>query len=223
MLYVIPGFLGKREDWDLLKVPFCYLDLMSDSDWGESLPECAEKIALQIANDNEASILGYSLGGRVALHLITQHKSLIKRAVIISSHPGLLPDERPLRIDADTKWASRFLSDSWAEVMNDWNSQAVFKGHVLERREEDYSRRYLSKILINWSLGRQEDLRGEFIDTPSAVTWITGERDQKFTALAKECVGLFPEAKHLICRDAGHRVPWDNTSKFLEIVESILS
>ena len=82
-------------------------------------------------------LLGYSLGGRLALHALTQQPQMWDAAIILSAHPGLSTDEeRAGRLTHDQAWAAHFLHDSWPEVMAAWNEQAVFRSSTFQCRVE---------------------------------------------------------------------------------------
>lgn len=165
-------------------------------------------------SDQEGDVLlGYSMGGRRALAVA--HR--FAKAVIVSA--GLnAPD--PAREQRDREWARRFESEDWEPLMRDWNAQAVFGGHVVERRERDYDRRELARQLVEWSPAVLPPPRLEEIATP--ILWIAGERDAKYCDVATEAVERLPNAELWICPDAGHRVPWEQPERFVARLRAFL-
>lgn len=160
-------------------------------------------------------LLGYSMGGRLALDRLQSER--YDKAVIISA--GLnAPD--PARRLRDEEWARRFESEEWASLMRDWNAQAVFGGHVVERNERDYDRRELARQLREWSPAVLPPPRLEEIATP--ILWIAGERDAKYVDIAIEAVERLPDAELWICPDAGHRVPWEQPERFVARLRAFL-
>lgn len=183
LIRTLPGFLGLQSDWDFLPWPH-------DPDRGDVL-------------------LGYSMGGRLALKLLERER--FASAIIVSA--GLnAPD--PDRRQRDEAWAQRFERDDWASLMRDWNAQPVFGGHAVERRERDYDRAELARQLREWSPAVLPPPRLETIET--RVLWIAGERDEKYVAIGREAVRRLPDAELWICPDAGHRVPWQQPQRFVE-------
>src|SRR5690606_6539540 len=92
-------------------------------------------------------LVGYSLGGRIALHALRDSPDLWQAAVIISAHPGLvLEEDRVVRKKADQEWAKRFMHEDWDLLMKSWNSQPVFKNgsQPLLRHERDFDRKKLA-------------------------------------------------------------------------------
>jgi 2-succinyl-6-hydroxy-2,4-cyclohexadiene-1-carboxylate synthase len=176
------GFLGLSTDWDFLP-------------WPHS-PAAGDVL------------LGYSMGGRLALQLLEQGR--FKKAVIVSAGLNAPDEERRAR---DEQWARRFESEEWTSLMRDWSAQPVFGGHTLERRERDYDRRELARQLREWSPAVLPPPRLESIETP--VLWIAGERDAKYAEIAKAAVARLPHAELWICPNAGHRVPWEQPELFV--------
>jgi 2-succinyl-6-hydroxy-2,4-cyclohexadiene-1-carboxylate synthase len=167
-------------------------------------------------------LLGYSLGGRLALHTITGKPQRWDAAIIISAHPGLrTKEERAARLLQDRSWAARFRSEPWPKVMAAWNAQEVFQRseHGVEPAGTVSAperwialepwRAQIALAFDAWSLGRQAAQRPLLPGVRGPVLWITGEKDTRFTALAKESCALLPAGRHVIIPDAGHRVHLD--------------
>lgn len=182
VIRTLSGFLGLPSDWDVLPWPH--------------------------SPDRGDVLLGYSMGGRLALQML-EHQRFAK-AIIVSAGLNAPDSERIVRDDA---WARRFESDDWSSLMRDWNAQPVFGGHALDRREEDYDRRELARQLRDWSPAVLPPPRLEQIETP--ILWIAGERDAKYVEVAQHAVARLPHAELWICPGAGHRVPWEQPDAFV--------
>jgi len=182
---------------------------------------------------SEKILLGYSMGGRLALHCLLDQPDLWDRAIIVSAHTGLLLDEeRVKRRAADAEWAARALKGDWDSFLSDWNTQGVLSseggmmGHegFADRHSLKLRRESLSRSFMDWSLGLQEDLRSELSQLDIPVQWVVGERDEKFRMIAEAFVPMWPAAKdHLaIVKGAGHRVPWEQPEAFQALVTDFL-
>jgi 2-succinyl-6-hydroxy-2,4-cyclohexadiene-1-carboxylate synthase len=189
MIRVLPGFLGLPSDFDFL-------------------PKTGEDV-----------LLGYSMGGRLALQLLEQQRvqQRFAKAIIVSA--GLnAPDEA--RRARDDEWARRFESEEWSSLMRAWNAQPVFGGHVVERREADYDRAELARQLRECSPAVLPPPRLESIETP--ILWIAGERDAKYVEIGRHAVARLPHAELWVCPDAGHRVPWEQPDAFVSRLRDFL-
>jgi 2-succinyl-6-hydroxy-2,4-cyclohexadiene-1-carboxylate synthase len=189
VIRTLSGFLGLPSDWDFLPWPHSPTE-------GDVL-------------------LGYSMGGRLALRLLESQR--FRCAIIVSAGLNAPDDERRRR---DEEWARRFESDDWPSLMRDWNAQPVFGGHALARREEDYDRAELARQLREWSPAVLPPPRLEAIETP--VLWIAGERDANYVEIARRAVARLPNAEMWICPDSGHRVPWEQPQAFIARLRGFL-
>lgn len=189
VIRTLSGFLGLPSDWDFLPWPH-------DPSRGDVL-------------------LGYSMGGRLALQLLEQQR--FRAAIVVSAGLNAPDEERRQRDDA---WARRFESEEWSSLMRDWNAQPVFGGHTLPRREEDYDRAELARQLRESSPAVLPPPKLESIETP--LLWIAGERDAKYVEIARRAVERLPRAELWICPDAGHRVPWEQPDAFVGRLRAFL-
>ncbi len=160
-------------------------------------------------------LLGYSMGGRLALQVL-EHQPF-RCAVIVSAGLNAPDEERRAR---DEEWGRRFESEEWSSLMRAWNAQPVFGGHRIERQERDYDRAELARQLREWSPAVLPPPRLEVIATP--ILWIAGEPDAKYVEIAQRAVARLPNAELWICRDAGHRVPWEQPEAFVERLRRFL-
>jgi len=191
------------------------------------LSEVGGAIAGQIRRiDPEPVLVGYSMGGRLALHALLEDPDMWKSAVIVSAHPGLKDEsQRATRRLSDAEWAALALKGAWSEFLEKWESQGVLggAGEMLDRRALKSRRGSVARSFIDWSLGAQEDLSPRLGEVRCPVLWVTGERDQKFTALGKEAVSLMPDAVHEVVSDCGHRVPWEQSEVFADLCADFLN
>lgn len=208
-IWTISGFLGLPSDWEFLKPlnvqPFDinHFSWKSLSDWGR-------KFNQHVKNTPPSILIGYSLGGRLALHSLLDNPSQWKGAVIISSHPGLQdPQEKAKRLEQDRHWANKFQTEDWATLMKTWNEQKLFThDFAVERKERNYKRDKLSQTLINGSLGGQEDLREAISRLQIPILWLTGSKDNYYSSLAKSLSLQHPFSRWIQVEGAGHRIPW---------------
>ena len=196
--YALHGFLGRPEDWKQI-----------DPSWhGVELNPYVPFSLNSTISTSENFLVGYSMGGRLALQTLLQEPCKWAGACIISAHPGL-QEGKEERLAVDLNWANRFLTDPWEELMSSWNSQPVFGGRGPVRKEQYYERDKLAAMLDVWSLGRQEDLREKIASCPVPIIWVVGEEDEKFCALAKSLRFSHPASHVWMCPGAGHRVPYE--------------
>lgn len=212
-LYALHGFLGLPSDWKQIPFPpqwrCFFVDLYASHlpDPKEGLEAWADAFVSQIDPEEHNILMGYSLGGRLALHCLRAYPGMWKKAFFLSTHPGLDDEQQKTeRFLQDQQWAKKFEQKPWESVMDQWNQQAVFGQSPVTRHEKDYCRSKLSQSLTGWSLAKQRDFRPFLATVPCPIVWLTGEKDQKFTRLASSLQFSHPQSQHHIIPHAGHRL-----------------
>jgi 2-succinyl-6-hydroxy-2,4-cyclohexadiene-1-carboxylate synthase len=181
----------------------------------------------EVFRGSSRALLGYSMGGRMALHSLLESGHPWHAAVIVSAHPGLENEtERADRRASDAGWATQALAGDWQKFLTDWNAQPVLgdaamrdpqaSGRLIMRRRE------IARSFVDWSLGAQEPLWNRLGEVRIPVLWIAGENDMKFRALAERAVSLIPNAHLALAPGAGHRVPWEAETWFAGTVAGFL-
>lgn len=174
------------------------------------------------------ALLGYSMGGRLALHALLEKDHSWRAAVIVSAHPGLEnPAEREARRAADAEWASMALTGNWQEFLAAWNAQPVLGNTTMRDAQASAGlamrRREIARSFVDWSLGAQRPLWDRLHEITVPVLWIAGENDAKFRGLAGRAVSQIPHASLAIAPAAGHRVPWEAEEWLAERVARFFS
>ena len=174
------------------------------------------------------ALLGYSLGGRLALHALLENPHPWQSAVIIAAHPGL---ETAAEIEArralDAVWAAKALAGNWQEFLAAWHAQPIL-GHSMPRDAQAEGRlvtrrREIARSFVDWSLGNQQALWDRLPEITIPVLWVVGENDPKFRALAQRAVAAIPQATLAVAPGAGHRVPWEAEEWLVEQVAGFVS
>lgn len=196
-----------------------------------SLPDFAKALNAEACGEvfrgSGRSLLGYSMGGRMALHALLEDTHPWQAAIIISSHPGLEDaSERLARRACDAAWATQALAGNWQQFLDAWNAQTVLGNGPMRDSQASGSliirRREIARSFVDWSLGTQQPLWGRLHEITIPVLWIAGENDPKFLSLAERAVSLMPNAHLATAPGAGHRVPWETDAWFAERVTRFL-
>jgi len=215
IIHCLHGFLGLPSDWNgfpQFQAHDLYPTIAPYDLWTE------RQIAKFPLDHRKRILLGYSLGGRLALHLLIKYPEYWTGGIIISAHPGLSdPEEKKKRYSQDLEWAKRFQEEPWQPLIQAWNQQSVFTHSLpMGRLETDFKRNQLSRMLQTWSLGLQEDLSEPIANLNVPLLWMVGEKDPKFCQI--HLTSNHPQSKIWIAPESGHRVPWDAPKTFYEQV-----
>jgi 2-succinyl-6-hydroxy-2,4-cyclohexadiene-1-carboxylate synthase len=181
----------------------------------------------QVFRGSSRALLGYSMGGRLALHALLEPAQPWQAAVIVAADPGLESNAARLeRRNRDATWATQLLTHSWPQFLAAWEAQAVLGNAAIRDAAATASlsnrRREMARSFVDWSLGAQESLWDRLPGIQIPVLWIVGENDAKFLALARRAVPLIPHARLAIASTAGHRVPWEQPAWFTDQVAHFL-
>lgn len=225
-IHALHGFLGLPTDWDVFNLSNLHAyDLLNPTI--DPTTEGFWTWANRFNNSTKSHgiLMGYSLGGRLAMHALLENPTKWKAGIIISSHVGFKTEKEKIsRVQADSAWAERFEKEPWEKVLHDWNAQSVFGGvdFPLLRHENQFSRKHLADLLRVCSRGYQDDLLHAIQNFQRPILWMGGKLDPNFVRAAKELHFAHPLSRVEIIEDAAHRVPWEQPEKFLKTIQSFI-
>jgi 2-succinyl-6-hydroxy-2,4-cyclohexadiene-1-carboxylate synthase len=159
------------------------------------------------------ALAGYSMGGRIALHVALTLKRRVQGLTLIGASPGIEdPEERRSRRAADELLADEFERLAIGELAERWARTPVLAGQSAElqaRVHEDRLRSTpagLARALRGLGTGALPSLWDRLAELAVPVSLIAGERDDKFTALARRMASAVPRAEVHVVPGAGHAV-----------------
>lgn len=217
------GFLGNQQDWqpliDRLSGIECVAielpghgqnadDPLPDFD---AFPDWLEN---QLASKgiDEFHLMGYSLGGRLALAYASQEPPGLKSLIIENAHSGLSHSEqRKQRQQSDEEWATRFESEPLVQVLIDWYSQPVFSDLDANEKKLVIADRLhnngcaLASALRKYSLSLQPDYCDWIKTTQLPMLYLCGTDDIKFQKLGDQLVKTAPQLTKIMLT-GGHNL-----------------
>ena len=160
-------------------------------------------------------LMGYSMGGRVALHLAVQHPGQFASLILESASPGILNDmERKLRREVDDARAETIRSIPLRHFLEDWYRQPLFSSLSnrpdllldLVDAKEGGNPEWLALAVSAMSPGRQPSLWEVLPNLDLPAFLIAGELDSKYTKLALAMDEKLPRSELRLVDGAGHCV-----------------
>lgn len=142
--------------------------------------------------------VGYSMGGRLVQRLALDQPDLVRRAVLVSTSPGLAdPAERAARVAADEQLAQLAEQDGADAFLVRWLAQPMWA--TLPPGAEDARLRDAAVIahqLRVLGTGTMEPLWDRLPELRAPTRLVTGTNDAKFRAVAEAMLGALPDATH---------------------------
>lgn len=178
-----------------------------------------------------ATLVGYSMGGRLALYLALRHPDRCAGLFLESSSPGLENDaERAARREADEKRASRLEHGDFGEFLNDWYRQPLFapmardetllQRTIEARRKNDPSE--LAKSLRSMGTGSQPSLWEELPGLGVPTLTVVGKLDEKFVGISARMADASPLIDAAAIPGAGHDVHDEAPAAYLTALRRFL-
>jgi 2-succinyl-6-hydroxy-2,4-cyclohexadiene-1-carboxylate synthase len=236
------GFMGSSADWREVMTAledraFCIaVDLPGHGASLELTPEAytiegAARAVIGTLEDLEVVrpvMVGYSMGGRLALYLALRYPERWAGLFLESASPGLeSAEERTARRATDEERAKRLESGDFEEFLEDWYSQPLFASmarneNLLQRTVETRRRNdpgELARSLRGMGTGSQPSLWGELerLDVPTLA--VAGGLDGKYAGISSRMASLSPCIESVVVPDAGHTVHTEAPAEYIALLK----
>ena len=177
-------------------------------------------------------LAGYSMGGRLALHVAARRPDRVLSLLTIGAHAGLEEDAREGRRRGDEGLAERIEKEGIEAFVDYWGALPLFTG--LERRGPSYVAELRAERLQNHVAGLACSLRGMGAGTMEPVwndlgqvtfpcTFVAGQQDHGYVASARRLAATVRNGKFEIVPRAGHAVHQERPDAFARLLASHLA
>ena len=235
-LVLLHGFSGTHRAWDqvvALLDPERYrplaLDLPghgenADAERPISFASCVS--AVLDATPQRFVLAGYSLGGRVALHVALAAPERIERLVLVACSPGIEDaTERAARRGSDEALASDLERIPFAQFIERWRTQPLFAAEppevgALARADQRRNRPdALAAVLRGLGTGEMQPQWHRLAELRMPVIVLVGDRDAKFLAIGRRMVDLLADGE-LIVAGGGHGLALENPAAVVNALDA---
>jgi 2-succinyl-6-hydroxy-2,4-cyclohexadiene-1-carboxylate synthase len=246
-LLLLHGFTGDSSTW----TPFC-------SEWGEHsrliIPDIIGHGKTQSPNDfnrykieaaandlnsmlehmelEKVDLLGYSMGGRLALTFAILFPEKVRKLVLESSSPGLFTEkERNARRMKDEELANFIMERGIEPFVDYWESIPLFSTmqqlpnetrEIIKRQRIINSPIGLANSLLGMGTGSQPSWWGNLDQISSRVLLLTGTKDEKFCGIAERMLKELKNGTWVVIKNSGHAIHVEEPEKFGTIVSDFL-
>lgn len=177
-------------------------------------------------------LVGYSMGGRLALHVAARRPERLLSLLTVGAHAGLEGGAREGRRLADDALAERILKDGVEEFARYWGGLPLFAG--LERRGPAYVAEVQALRMQNRAAGLACSLRGMgagvmepvWMDLPRAAvpcTFVAGQLDHGYVASARRLAAAVPRGRVEVVSRAGHPAHQERPDVFARLLAAHLA
>lgn len=244
VIVFLHGFMGSLADFkevgNLLNQDFCCLlidlpghgktEVESDLDYRMERVAIAIIDLLKQLAIGECFLVGYSMGGRLALYLAVYFPQYFPRVVLESASPGLETEsERENRIKQDLKVVNRLKSQNLNLFLQQWYTNPLFSTFVKHPNYQKAIARRLNndpeqlvKSLKYMGLGVQPSLWSQLKSIKSEILLIVGELDSKFTSINQRISLLSPQFKLETVKQASHNTHFELPFEFAHLIQAFL-
>ncbi len=238
-LLLLHGFMGSSADFwaatsTLSQYFYCIcVDLPGHGQTpiaNHNFVSTAEQI-LAIA-PNRCYLLGYSLGGRLALYLALHYPDRWQKVILESASFGLLTAQlRQERQRQDRAIAHKLRQPDldFATFIWSWYQQPVFAGIAahpnfsqLVVSRSNNSPRSLARSLVTMGLGQQPYLGELLANNKIPLLLLVGSQDTKFVEIGHQITQLCPQSQIIIVPNCSHNVCFQQLDLWLQAVLGFL-
>jgi 2-succinyl-6-hydroxy-2,4-cyclohexadiene-1-carboxylate synthase len=246
-IVMLHGFMGSTKSWyAIVKSLTFYQSILLDiAGHGKTtMPEYPDDCEMEVVSGelNEVftqlklapfHLLGYSMGGRLALYTALNQPFVFKSLILESGSPGLkTEDERAARRASDEKLAQMIERDgieafvNYWELLPLWDSQKNLAPEVRQQLRDQRLKNNpigLANSLRGMGTGAQPSLWDKLPELNIPVLLIAGELDTKFVAIAQEMHSLLPNSRLVIVPNAGHTVHLEQPELYTQAITAFLA
>ncbi len=247
-LILLHGFTGSSDNWLALLEPFAahfQVVLIDLPGHGRSAsPPHSDRYTMQSVSCDllaifqalhlpSVNLLGYSMGGRLALYMAVQHPSYIQSLILESASPGLESSaQRQLRIESDNQLALEIEESGIAIFVQRWQQLPLFATQQVlpaEQKERLYQQRLnnsatgLANSLRGMGAGQQPSLWSALEAVQLPVLILAGELDKKYECIARQMTAVIPHSVLKIIDEAGHNIHLEKPQHFTSSILSFLA
>ena len=177
-------------------------------------------------------LVGYSMGGRLALHVAARKRERLLSLLTIGAHAGLEEDARVGRQLGDEALAQRIENDGLEPFVKYWSALPLFAG--LERRGPAFVAQLRAERMNNTVSGLACSLRGMGAGMMQPVwddlarltvpsTFVAGQLDHGYVASARRLAAAVPNGRVEVVQRSGHAVHQERPEAFARVLANHLA
>ena len=184
---------------------------------------------LDESTESAVHLLGYSMGGRIALFFALTYPERTRTLTIVSASPGIASvAERAERRGRDNALADHIEQDGIVAFVDYWESLPMWKSQrrnlSTEQRRQLREQRLqnrpsgMANSLRGMGTGAQPDLHPDLPSLSVPTLLVVGAEDGKFVTVNRQMAQRIPKARVVIFPETGHAVHLERPRAFANTV-----
>jgi 2-succinyl-6-hydroxy-2,4-cyclohexadiene-1-carboxylate synthase len=197
-----------------------------------AMPATAEALLAWLSAEGvtRPDVVGYSMGGRLALHLAATARDRFGSVVAVSATPGLAdPAEAAQRRAADRRLACRLMTEPLPAFLDFWYAQPLFAGldsaspriAAMNERRLRQVPAGLARSLRAMGTGAMAPLWDALPGLSAPIDAIVGAEDAKFRAIGERMAASGRVRVHIVA-GAGHAPHLEQPGRFVQTLQRVL-
>jgi 2-succinyl-6-hydroxy-2,4-cyclohexadiene-1-carboxylate synthase len=234
-LVFLHGFTHTGASWDAVSaaLPETYRPLAPDirghGTASELEPVDLEHVIGDVSRlaPDSFTLVGYSMGGRIALHVALALRARVRRLVLIGASPGIAdPTERDRRRRSDERLADEIAHSGIEQFARAWARTPVLADQPPEVAAAVHADRLLSspaglaRALRGLGTGALPSVWDQLGELVAPTVLIVGERDARFRQSASNMQRFLRDAEIVTVAGSGHAA---HLEKPEEVASAIIS
>jgi 2-succinyl-6-hydroxy-2,4-cyclohexadiene-1-carboxylate synthase len=236
-LVLLHGFTQTGRSWDAVREALGSQrytahapDLRGHGDAAGARPITFDAITADVLALDEGpfALAGYSMGGRIALHVALTAPARVARLVLVSTTAGLEDDRmRAERRAADDALAGRIETQPIEDVATSWGEHALFSGQSPQVRAVAHADRLrndpaaLAASLRGVGTGVMAPLWGRLGELAMPVDVVVGARDERFVEIGRRLADRISGARLTVLPAAGHALPLEAPDALASVLNGV--
>lgn len=223
MLYALHGFTETDESWTetlARDIPGLRCPLLPGHGGrpcraDNSLSQAAADLVATFPNE-PVDVLGYSMGGRLAINVALHHPQRVRRLILVSCHPGIRDQqERDTRRRRDESLAQVLEEDGIGPFMAWWETQPALKpsrpfpaaiAESVRARRLNQDPIGLASCLRALGGGAMDPVWHRLGELRMPVLLISGASDARYMRIMDEMAAAIPDRRREVVLKSGHAV-----------------
>jgi 2-succinyl-6-hydroxy-2,4-cyclohexadiene-1-carboxylate synthase len=223
----VPGFMQRGETWAPVMARVRKRWPATTVEFDEATLEASLQA---IAHAGRGGVLvGYSMGGRLALRAALQDPRAYRALVLVGATPGIEDDkQRRSRRAADGELADWMEHSGIDAIVDHWESQAIFETQppdLVERQRRgrlSHQPAKLAAMLRSTGQGVLPPVWGELGKLRIPVLAVAGESDDKYAQIAERMAAELPLGQAALIAGAGHAAHMEQPDEFSDLLLDFL-